>query len=252
MSNLLNRSKLFVKRNAPTILTYVGGAGVIVTAVMAVKATPKALILLEEAKKEKGEELTKVEIVKTAGPAYIPAAIVGVSTLTCIFGANVLNKRQQAALTSAYALINESYKDYRNKVEELYGKEVDDKIKKEIAKDKYEDGKVTVEEDKELFYDDFSSRYFQSTLYDVQHAEYRLNRELVMRDYVDVNEFYEWLGLEPIDAGYELGWSKGLNLAAYWQEWVDFTHSKVEMEDGMECHIVQMLSEPLPDFRDYA
>lgn len=251
MNNLLNQSRLFLKRNGSTILTCIGGVGVIATSIMAVKATPKALRLLEEAKQEKEEKLTKLEVVKVAGPAYIPATIMGVATIASIFGANMLNTRHQASMASAYALLNESYKEYKAKVVELYGEEVDLKIKKEIAKDKYEEGKVTVEESKELFFDDFSGRYFQSTLYDVQQAEYRLNRELIMRDYVNLNEFYEWLGIPPIDAGYELGWSKGANFATYWQEWVDFTHSKVEMEDGMECHIIQMLGEPVPDFEEY-
>ena len=152
MGNLLNNSKLFLKRNGSTILTCVGGAGVVATTVMAVKATPKALLLLEEAKKEKGEELTAVEVVKAAGPAYIPTAVMGVSTIACIFSANMLNKRKQASITSAYALLNESYKEYRAKVVDLYGEEVDTHVKKEIAKDKYKDSDVQ-EEDGTTFLD---------------------------------------------------------------------------------------------------
>ena len=115
MNKLLRSSKLFLKRNSSTILTVVGATGVIATSVMAVKATPKALAMIEKAKEEKGEDLTKLETIKVAGPAYIPAAIAGISTIACIFGANILNKRQQAALMSAYALIDNSYKEYKNK-----------------------------------------------------------------------------------------------------------------------------------------
>jgi hypothetical protein len=251
MSSLLNRSKLFVKRNASTILTCVGGAGVVVTTVMAVRATPKALLLLEEAKREKGEELNAYEVVAVAGPVYIPTALVGVSTITCIFGANILNKRSQAAITSAYALLNESYKDYQTKVEELYGKEVDTVIREEIAKDEYENKPIPAEEGKELFYDEYSKRYFYSTMYKVKEAEYQLNRDLVMRDYAYVNEFYECLGIEPIESGWELGWSVGSNLACYWQEWIDFSHGKMIMDDGTECHRIIMLHEPILDFQDY-
>ena len=81
----------FFKRNASTILTCVGGVGVIATAVLAVKATPKAYERIEKAKKEKGEELTKFETVKAAAHSYIPTVAVGVGTLVCIFGANALN-----------------------------------------------------------------------------------------------------------------------------------------------------------------
>lgn len=74
-------ARLFVKRNASTILTGLASIGVVTTAVMAVKATPKALRLLEEAEQEKGEELTKWEKVKTAGSSYIPSVIVGTATI---------------------------------------------------------------------------------------------------------------------------------------------------------------------------
>ena len=54
MNKLVHRASLYVRRNAPTILTCVGGIGVVATSVMAVKATPKALKLIEEAEREKG------------------------------------------------------------------------------------------------------------------------------------------------------------------------------------------------------
>ena len=116
MNKLVNKSKRFINRNASTILTCLGSIGVIATSVIAVKATPKALKLLETAKEEKGEELTSFEVIRTAGTIYIPAIITGGSTIACIFGANVLNKRSQAALMSAYALLDNSYKDYKKKV----------------------------------------------------------------------------------------------------------------------------------------
>ena len=251
MKNVLQYSKLFLKRNGSTILTCMGGVGVVATTIMAVKATPKALKVIEAVKEEKGDDLTKIEIVKAAGPAYIPSIAMGVTTIACIFGANVLNKRQQASLMSAYALLDNSYKDYRAKVKDLYGDVVDEKIKTEIAKDKYEENDISVEEGKQLFYDDYSGRYFESTLMDLANAEYRLNRDLIMRGYVYLNEFYEYLDIPPIESGYKLGWSPDANLDYYWQEWIDFSHKKVVMDDGLECLIVTMLSEPILDFEDY-
>ena len=252
MAGLVDNAKLFVKRNASTILTIAGGVGTVATAVMAVKETPKAIILLKHAKEEKGEELTKIEVVKTAGLVYIPAILTGAATLACIFGANVLNRHQQAALMSAYALLDNSYKEYKKKADELFGEESGARIREEIAKDKYEETDISVNEDKELFYDYFSGRYFESTRYAVMHAEYELNRTLMMRDYVYLNEFYEHLGIEPIESGFELGWSRGSNLAHYWQDWIDFNHEKVVHDDGLECHIVKMMAEPVLGFYDYA
>ena len=121
METLLRNTKVFWKRNGSTILTCAGAVGLVTTSVMAVKATPKALKKIEEAKEEKGEELTNLETIRVAGPTYIPTVLVGVSTIACIFGANVLNKRNQAALASAYALLDTSFKEYKGKLKEIYG-----------------------------------------------------------------------------------------------------------------------------------
>lgn len=243
-------AKLFFKRNASTILTCVGGIGVVATAVVAVKDTPKAMQIIEKAKEEKGEDLTTVEKIEVAGPAYIPAFAIGVSTLACIFGANALSKRGQASLVSAYALLDNSYKEYKKKVEELYGEGADERVKGEIARDKYDETDVSIEDEKQLFYDYFSERYFESTMEEVLKAEYELNRELHTKDYAYLNEFYDLLGLDGIQSGWDFGWSMGASLSHYWKTWIDFGHEKVEMEDGMECYILTM-TEPIPNFDEY-
>lgn len=251
MNNLLRQSMVFVRRNAPTILTGLGGAGVIATAVMAVKATPKALQHLEAAEEQKGEKLTKLEAVKAAGVVYIPSIIMGATTITCIFGANILNTRQQAALMSAYALLDNSYKEYKTKVTELYGEDANEKVTDEIAKDTYNETDIQHEENKELFYEAFSGQYFYSTAAAVKDAEYQLNRDLVMRDYATLNEFYEYLDIPMIPSGDTLGWSSGMNFEYYWQLWVDFGHRKVTLDDGRECTVISMFCEPCVDWEDY-
>jgi hypothetical protein len=158
------------KSVASTILTCLGSVGVIATAVMAVKDTPKAELLLDKAEEEKGHEpLTKLEKVKAAAPAYIPTIITGVSTIACIFGANILNKRYQASLISAYALLDNSYKEYQNKVKELYGEDADTQLKKEIANEKYDkDGfEFEVLEGEQLFFDLTTMRYFSAPMDEV-------------------------------------------------------------------------------------
>ncbi len=252
MNNLLHASKLFLKRNSSTILTCIGAAGVVGTSVLAVKATPKAVALLEMAKEEKGEDLTALEIVQTAGPSYIPALIVGASTIACIFSANALNKRQQAALMSAYALMDSSYKEYRAKVEELYGEETGAQVRAEIAKDHINEADIPEEDDgKELFYDYFSGRYFRAKIETVQRAEYNLNRSLSTRDYAYLNEFYDDLDLEPLETGWAYGWTKAINLERHWQEWVDFVHEKTVTDDGLEVYILKMHGEPTLYFENY-
>jgi hypothetical protein len=250
MNGLLQSSKLFVKRNASNILTCMGGVGVVATSVMAVKATPKVLLILEETEKEKGEKLTRLEKIVAAGPAYLPSIAIGVSTIACIFGANMLNKRHQAALMSAYALIDNSYKEYKEKVKELYGEEYDERARDEIAKDKY-DEKDILGDDEELFYEEFSRRYFKSTHLKVQRALYDLNRELIMAECVTVNDYYKLLGLPPIDGGDEMGWSTGMNFDYYWQLWIDFSRHTFQLEDGTVVHKIVMFQEPDVTFEEY-
>lgn len=244
MNGLLNKSRVFVKRNSATILTCVGAAGVIATTVTAVKATPKAMLLLEKAKEEKGEELTKVETVKIAAPVYIPTLVLGATTLACIFGANVLSKKGQASLMSAYALVDSSYKDYRKKVDELYGEEAGAQVRAEIAKDEYKENPIQVDDDKILYYDMYSRQYFESTPFLVQQAEYELNKTLMLDDSVYLNDWYQQLGIDPLEHGYDFGWTTGSNMDAYWQTWIDFKHEKAVMDDGLECIIISFAQEP--------
>ena len=121
-----------LKKASPTILTCIGAAGVVATAVLAVKATPKAdsLIKADSRRNHDGDPYaaTKLEAVKSCWKCYIPAAATGVATIICIFGANTLNKKQQASLASAYALVNRSYSDYKHKLKELYGEDAHKKI----------------------------------------------------------------------------------------------------------------------------
>lgn len=260
MKGLVAKSQLLFKRHGSTLLTCMGGAGVIATTVMAVKATPKAITLLEQARNEKGEELTKSEKVKIAGSTYIPTIIMGASTLICVFGANVLNKRTQAALVSAYAMVDRSYREYRQKLKELYGQEAHEEIVNAIAIEKAKEVGISASTfatnsrltddvacgEPVLFYDEWSHRYFESTIEQVITAEYHLNRNFVLRGFTVLNELYEFLGLETTDYGSEIGWTIEDELY-----WIDFNHRKVVIDDGLECYIIETLWEPSADFKEY-
>lgn len=236
--NLINSSKLFLRRNSPTILTFLGAAGVVATSIAAAKATPKAMALLEKTKEEKGEELTKLEMVKVAGPAYIPAVAIGASTIACIFGANALNKKTQASIMSAYALLDTSYKQYKSKVKELYGENSDRNVKKEIAKDKFKDNDIHINNEKILFFDFYSLRYFESTERLVLKAENRVNELLKLYGRASLNDFYESLGMPTAYTGYELWWNVQKCPS------VEFTHDITTMDDGLECCVISMSVEP--------
>lgn len=247
---------LYLKNHSSTVLTCVGAVGVVTTSILTAKATIKAVELINEAECTKKEELTKVEIVKTAGPCYIPAVIMGVSTLACIFGANVLNKRQQAALVSAYTLIDTSYKEYKGKLKELYGEEAHNNIVDSLMVEKAKEIDISApgifsnssllidgESEPVLFYDEYSGRYFESTIERVMNAEYHLNRNYILGGAVTLNMLYDFLGLEQTEYGNAVGWSCYNDLY-----WIDFNHPKVTLEDGLECYRLEMPFGPTADF----
>lgn len=246
MNKLISGSARFIRRNGATILTCIGGIGVVATAVTAIKATPKALERLEEVKEQKGEDLTNFEVIRTVSPVYIPTLLIGASTIACIFGANVLNKRHQASLMSAYAVLNTSYKEYKNKVIEMLGEDAEQEIEDEIMKDNL--GEAPKAEVTHLFYDVYSDRYFESTLHKVQAAEYQLNRHLISHDYVLLNDWYEFLGLEQKAEYEKLGWSTFMNFDTYWESWIDFTHSKRVTKDGKEYTMISLGCDPYTNY----
>lgn len=248
-------SRRFLKKNSATILTCVAAVGVVGTAYHAAKATPKALRKLEVAREEKGEELTKVEVVKVAAPAYVPAVLFGVSTITCIFAANALNKKQQAALMSAYALLDNTHKQYRNKVAELYGEEVDRHIKNEVAKDTLREAKLNMssvtDENKVWFYDEFSGQHFESSWDRVREAEYEINKRISVNCGAYLNEFYELLDVPQPEYGDYLGWAQGEMMETSWNPWLDFFHETIVLDDGLECVTIVFGFEPTYDFENY-
>lgn len=247
----------FIKRNASTILTCVGAVGVVATAVVTAKETPKALSLLEEAKNEKGEELTKWEKVKIAGPAYIPAVITGAATIACVFGSNVISRHQQATLMSAYALLDNSYKEYKKKVDEVYGEDAGKHIREEIARDKYAGDDSLFDDNEELFFDFYSGRYFESTREAVMWAQYETNRAMFVNGAVGLNEYYDLLGLEKKAEYEEIGWSCGQIEEMYWHPWIEFDYEETLIEEesengtGIECTIINLPMEPFMGYLEY-
>lgn len=254
--------KLKIKRSIPIILAGIGTVGVIATTVMTAKATIKATELIEKAEAEKDEKLTTIETIKTIAPVCIPTIAVGVATIGCVIGSAILSRKQQAALIGAYNFLDQSYKSYRRRLIEMYGKDTHDKIVEAIAAEKaqptyihantlFSDCTQYLEEDysePRLFYDTYCGRYFEAPLEQVLMAEYHLNRNYVLRGYAVLNEFYDFLGLENTDYGADLGWIADGDDGIFW---IDFNHRKVVMDDGLECYIIECMYEPGIEWQDY-
>ena len=118
---------------SPQILTGIGVAGMITTVVLAVKATPKALELIEDKKEElDAGKLTVVDTVKVAWKPYIPAAITGVLSTICIVGGNAVGTRRTAALAAAYKISETALHEYKDAIVETVGEEKAKEVKEWI------------------------------------------------------------------------------------------------------------------------
>ena len=228
--------------------------GLTLTTVTAVRATPKAISIIEEAKREK-KNVSKMDIVAKTWKCYIPSATIGMSTIACILGMTVLYNKQYKALAAAYAMCSCSYQEYKDMVKQLYGQEVHEKIMKSIAAEQSEKTHISSmgiirsssldfddgnKDEQKLFYDCFSKRYFQSTVSQVLQAQYHINRNYVLSGEVTVNDFYEFLGISAIDAGNDLTWRIDDD-EIYW---IDFNNYKADTDDGLECYVIDMVIEP--------
>lgn len=136
-AEIVKSIKLATLKHSPAILTGIGIAGMISATAMAVKATPKALMLIEAQKKaEKTEKLTIVDSAKVAWVCYIPAAITIILSSACLIGANSVNTRRNAALAAAYTLSESALKEYQGKVVETIGEKKEQIVREAVAKDK--------------------------------------------------------------------------------------------------------------------
>lgn len=226
-----------VDRRSPEILAGIGIAGMITTVVLAVKATPKALTLIDEASNEKNAELTRMEVVKAAWKPYVPAIITGVMSTTCMIGSVHIGTRRIAAISTAYKLTETAFSEYKDKVVETIGEKKEKTIKEKLDKDKVDQNPVTnrevivTEKGNTLCYDCISGRYFKSDIEKIKKAVNEINRQLTYDMYVSLNEFYDELGLPDTKLGGELGWNLEDGL-------VEPSFSSQIAEDGTPCIVL--------------
>lgn len=238
LSKIVKSVQTTVIKHSPEILTGIGIAGMITTTVMAVKATPKALMLIEEKKDEEHvDELTPVETIKTTWKCYIPAVITGTLSTACLIGAQSVSAKRNAALATAYTLSETALKEYQEKVVETIGEKKEQVIQDKVAKDKIEKDPVKnheviiTQKGDTLCYDVISGRYFKSDMEKIRKAVNNLNYRLNSEMYISLNEFYYELGLRCTELGNELGWNIGDGL-------IDPKISAQLTEDGEPCLVI--------------
>ena len=227
-----------ISDKSPEILIGFGLAGMLTSTVLAVKATPKALDILER----EDRELSKVDKVKLTWKCYAPAAVGYCVSAACIIGANSVNAKRNAVLAGAYKLSETALLEYRDKVTEVLGEEKEKEIRDSIAEDRVNKterkGEVIIAgKGDTLCYDMHSGRYFKSNMDEIKRKLNEINYKLMQDNILSVNDFYDQIGLDPISTGYDFGWLVDDGLIRLY-----FTSTLTE--DGQPCLAVHFDNMP--------
>ena len=212
-------------KHSPQILIGMGIGGSIIAGVLAVRATPKALRLMDEEKKrltavaQKKKKnaapvakLTPKETVRTVWKCYIPAVAVEAASIACILGGNSMNLKRNAALATAYGLTQNSFMRYQDKVIESIGEKKEKIIRDEVAEEELKEHPVWNTEvimtgdGNVLCYDTISCRYFYSNREYIRRIVNDLDMRMRNDFYVSLNDLYYELHLEGSSIGDDIGW----------------------------------------------
>lgn len=228
------------KKHSPELLIGLGVAGFIGTVVMAVKATPKALEILETEEKIKGEPLTKKEVVKATYKCYIPSFVTGASAIACIFGGTRTSVKRNAALAAAYTASEQSMKLYREKVAETIGEKKEKLVRDEVSKEMIKQNPpqsnqvIITPKGKTLCYDPLSDRYFEGDIEAIKRGIEQLNKLLRNEMSVNVNDYYANIGLPQNTLGDLVEWTVDEDYP------IEPHYSSQLTEDDRPCFVINM------------
>ena len=240
-----------IKKASPEIMVVAGVVGVVTSTVMACKATTKVNDILEETRKQvddvhnvldsdviteeeyNNDDAKKDLAIKYAQAGvkliklYAPSVIVGALSITGILASHKILKKRNVALTAAYATIDRSFKEYRGRVVERFGKELDRELRYNIKAQEIEektvdkDGNEIVEKktisvvDPNM-YSDYARIFDNGSMGWTKDPEYNLmflklqqnqaNDRLRAQGYLFLNDVYDMLGIPRTKAGQIVGW----------------------------------------------
>lgn len=254
VNGVTSKAVMKLKKHSPEILVVAGIAGTVVSAVLACKATTKVAEILDETKgtldtihegmetgaingqeytNEDGKKDTVVVYAQTGmklAKLYGPAIILGTLSVTSILASNNILRKRNVALGAAYAAIDKSFKEYRGRVIERFGEQVDTELKYGIKAKKFKEIEVDPETGKEkkvkktvmvadpnlqsdyaVYFDSKSRNYETNPDYNrmfLKAQQAFANDKLQTRGHLFLNEVLDDLDLPRTPAGQIVGWTK--------------------------------------------
>lgn len=254
VSGIANKTVMKLKKHSPEILIVAGIAGTVVSAVIACKATIKVNKIVEDTKNdiEKVHAATEKGVTEAGEPysaedskkdltiiyaqtgiqfikLYAPAVILGTLSITSILASNNILRKRNVALGVAYATIDKSFKEYRGRVIERFGEQVDNELKYGIKAKKFEEIEVDPETGKEkkvkktvmvadpnlksdyaVYFNNKSRNYETNLDYNrmfLKAQQAFANDKLQTRGHLFLNEVLDDLDLPRTPAGQIVGWT---------------------------------------------
>lgn len=251
VSASINKAGIKLKKHSPEILIVAGVVGTVVSAVLACKATTKVSDILDSAKSDidsihscaedetKANEYSEDDMKKDLAivyaqtgvkiaKLYAPAIVLGTLSLSGIITSHQILRKRNVALAAAYATVDKTFKDYRTRVIERFGEEVDNELKYNIKAKKFEETVKDPETGKEkkvkntvnianptesaccMFFDETTSKaYEENPDYNrmvLRGAQQYANDKLHADGFLFLNDIFDELGMPRTKAGQILGW----------------------------------------------
>lgn len=242
-----------IAKHSPEILTGMGVVGMFTTIALAVKATPKALELIDEKKEElelnPEDNLTVVETVQAAWKPYIPAAATCAFATTCLIAANSVHAKRYAGLATAYQISTQALSEYREKVVETIGEKKERVIHDKVAEKRVKEQQPTVSRayhtgtGSTLCLDLLSKHEFVSDIDKIKRVVNDLNYRMTagMEMCISLNEFYQGIGVPTMGYGDQMGWRVDNGL-------IDVHFGSFITEDDIPCVTIEFLNPPVYGF----
>lgn len=250
VSKTINKVGFQLKKRSPEILVVAGVIGVITSAVMACKATTKAKDIIEQTKEDidkihdvlADESLTEEYTVEDSkkdlaivylqtgvkfAKLYGPSVLLGAFSITSILASNNILRKRNVALAAAYATVDKGFKEYRSRVVERFGEEIDRELKYNLKAKKVEETvidengkekkiKSTINVSDQKAQSDYSFFFEADNPYWKKDGNYNrmfllaqqqyANDKLRANGYLYLNDVLDTLGIPRTKAGQIVGW----------------------------------------------
>lgn len=247
LMGILARAEKLVADNSPQILTALGVAGTVTTAVLTGKASVAAYhkIKFETMKRDTPDEpyyATSKDKVDWTWKLYIPPVTVGVLTVSSIILANQIGTRRAAAMAAAYAVSERAFSEYKEQVIKKFGETKEQMVRDDLAQERVNrspvgDHQIIIAGGNVLCYEPFTDRYFDSDMETLKKAQNDLNYQINNNWYASLSDLYDLIGLPRTAYSDEVGWNSDKLLE------MDF--STTLATDGRPCLVMNFAVQPI-------